>query len=332
MTGFIKDLRHAARSLAHARGYSLVAVLTLGLGLGLGAAAFSLIDGVLLRPLSYSAADRLVLLKATVPPEGRDTVEITYPDAQDLAASGVFDGLAALIPYAGTTTLTDPPSRIEGFEVAPALFSTLGLTAPLGRVFSRRDVEAGSAPVAMIGYGLWQRLGSPPDVIGRILPINEVPRTIVGVAPRGFRIELLALPADVFVPLTRSHPFAANRGIRTFRVIGRLRDGVSIEQATSAVAIVGARLAQEYPDTNRGRTFFVQPLQGEIVGAVRSQLWLIAGVVGVVLIVAAVNLAGLLLTRTVGRLRDVALRLALGAGRAWPTKQSAALQFACGLR
>jgi predicted permease len=316
MTGFRQDLRHALRSLLRAPGFSLVAVLTLTLGLGLGTAAFSLIDGVLLRPLPYPAADRLLLLKATVPPEGRDTVEITYADAHDIASgTDVFDGLAALIPYAGTTTITDPPSRIEGFEVSPTLFTTLGVEPALGRAFTARDGEAGSPPVVMISHGLWQRLGSPRDIVGRPLPINEVPRTIVGVAPPGFRIELLPGAADIFVPLTPNHPFAANRGMRAFRVIARLRGGLSTEQATAAVATVGSRLARAFPDTNRGRTFSAHHLQDEMVSDVRVQLWLIAGLVALVLLVAAINLAGLLLTRTVGRIREVAVRLALGAGQ-----------------
>lgn len=315
MYGFLLDVRRAARRLLHSPSYASIATLTLALGLGLGAATFSLVDGILLQPLPYASASRLVLLKATVPPENRETAEITYPDALDLMASDAFASAAALITFAGTTTATDPPSRVEGFEVSPSLFETLGMAPALGRTFTAQDGNAGSPPVAMIGFGLWQRLGSPADIVGRVLTINEVPRTVVGVVPADFRVDLMDYPADVFLPLTAEHPFAANRGIRAFRVIARLADNVSVEHATAAAATIGARLEQEYPLTNRGRNFALRSLQDEIVGAVQSQLWLVAGLVVLVLLVAAVNLAGLLLTRTVAQMRDITVRLAMGASR-----------------
>ena len=316
MSGFALDLRHALRSLFSAPGFAVIAILTLALGLGLGTTAFSLIDGILLQPMPYPRADRLVLIKAAVPPDGQETNEITYPDGIDLAGmSQGFERMAVLMPFAGTTTMTEPPSRVEGFEVSTSFLSVLGLTPTMGRDFSPEDGRSGAAPVVILGHRLWQRLGAPHDIIGRALAVNEVPRTVIGIAPRNLRVELMTHPADLFLPLTPSHPFAANRGIRTFRVIGRLSDGRSIEEATASVATIGARLASEYPATNRGRTFVARSMQEEIVGPARSQLWLVAGLVGLVLLVAAVNLAGLLLARTAGRLRDVRVRIALGASR-----------------
>ncbi len=315
MTDIAQDFRHAARRLLGTPGFSFIAGLTLALGLGLATTAFSIIDRVLIRPLPYPEADRLVLLKATVPPEGRETVEITLPDALDIDAAGIFDGLAAVVSFAGTTTLTDPPSRLEGFLVSPALFATLRLTPALGRAFLKDDGAPGATPVVIIGHGLWQRLGAPPDIVGRTLPFNDVPHTIVGVAPPGFRIDLLPNAADVFVPVTNDSPLASNRGLRAFRVLARLKAGSSIEQADAAVSTLGATLAQQYPSTNLGRTFVLDSLQEEVVRAARPQLWLVATLVAVVLLVAAVNLAGLLLTRTVARQREISLRMALGASR-----------------
>ena len=315
IAGFGQDLRLAGRSLLRTPGYVVLSVVTLALGLGLGAAAFSLVDGVLVRPLPFPDADRLVLIKATVPPEGRETPELAYLDALDLRTADVFADFSAAIPFAGTTTSTDPPSRIEGLEVTGSIFSTLGVRASLGRTLTAADSEPGSPPVVMIGHGFWQRLGAPADIVGRILPVDEVPRTIVGVTPPGFRVDVLPMHADVFVPLTRAHPLAASRAIRTFRGIGRLAPGVTLDGASAAVATIGQRLSREYPDTNAGRTFIASPLQKEVVGPFRDQLFLVAGLIAVVLLVAAVNLAGLVLTRTVGRLRDMAVRLALGAAR-----------------
>jgi putative ABC transport system permease protein len=314
-SGTLQDFRLALRNLARTPGYAALAIGTLALGLGLGAAAFSLVDGVLIRPLPFADADRLVLVTATVPPEGRQTPELTLPDAIDLSRAEAFSGFAAILPYAGTTTLTDPPSRLEGFEVSPALFSTLGVSPPLGRPLTPADGDPSSPPVAVIGYGLWQRLGAPADIIGRVLPLDEVPHTIVGVAPRGLRIDLLPLPADVFVPIRSDHRLASSRGLRAFRGIARLAPGASIESANTAVATIGGRLAREFQDTNAGRTFSVHPLQEAIVGPVRAQIVLVSGLIALVILVAAVNLAGLVLTRTAGRLREVAVRLALGAAR-----------------
>ena len=176
MSGFALDLRHALRSLFSAPGFAAIAILTLALGLGLGTTAFSLIDGILLQPMPYPRADRLVLIKATVPPDGQETNEITYPDGVDLAGmSQGFERMAALMPFAGTTTMTEPPSRVEGFEVSTSFLSVLGLTPTMGRDFSPEDGRSVAAPVVILGHGLWQRLGAPHDIIGRALAHKRGP-------------------------------------------------------------------------------------------------------------------------------------------------------------
>jgi putative ABC transport system permease protein len=311
MTDFFQDVRYAARSLGRTPGYAAVAVLTLMLGFGLATVAFSIIDGVLLRPLGYHQSEHLVLLKATVPPDGSETHEITLPDAHDLSRLAVFDGAATIVPFTGTTTVTEPPSQIEGFETSAQLFDVLRIRAPLGRFFQSSD----DASQVVISHSFWLRLGAPSDIVGRTLPLNERPRNIIGVAPPGFRIELIPRhAADVFVPLTTSHPFAENRAARFARVVARLSDGVSREQASAATAVLGAQLAQQYPDTNRDRTFAAYSLHDEIVGPVKTQIWLVAALVGLVLLVACANFAGLVTARTVAHARDLVVRMALGAG------------------
>jgi predicted permease len=310
------DVRYAVRRFRHSPGASAAATATLALALALGAAAFALVDGILIQPLGFPDASRLVLVRATVPPEGRPTDELTLPDIWDIAGMDVFSAVSAVLPFGGTTTTTDPPSRIEGFEVSPTLFDLLGVTMTLGRGFTPEDGMADRAAVAVIGHAQWQRMGAPADIIGRPITINEVPRTIVGVAPAGMTIDLLPQNrGDFFLPITRQHPLGTNRGLRASRGLARLADGQSVDSAASALASIGERLAAAYPDTNRGRTFLVESLQDAIVGPARPPLVWVSVLVGLVLLVATVNFTGLLMARTVGRLREMALRLALGAGR-----------------
>jgi putative ABC transport system permease protein len=316
MTGLIQDLRYAGRGLARSPVFTAVTVATLALGLGIGTVAFSVVDTVLRRPLPFAAPERLALVHATIPPEGRETVEIAYLDGQDLAReTGVFEAWSMVIPYAGTTTTLDPPERINGYELSPGTFSMLGVQPVVGRSFTADEGEPGRNRVAILGYGLWQRLGGRNDIIGRTLILDETPRTIVGVLPRSFRIEVLTEPGDVFLPLARDHFAAGSRAFRAFRGIARLQPGATIDQANAVAATVGQRLAASYTDTNGGRTFTLHPLRDEIVEGVRPALLLITGLVVLVLLIAGVNLTNLLLARAVSRAREVAVRGALGASR-----------------
>ncbi len=314
MTGLVQDLRYGVRALARTPGFTAVAVVTLAIRLGMTAAAFAVLDTVLIKPLRFPAPDELVLVHATVPPDARDTTEITYLDAADLAGeTKVFASVGVLIPYAGTATALDPPERLEGFEVSPSLFDTLGVQPSLGRAFTPDEGRTGAPAVVILGHGFWRRLGSRPDIIGDTLVLDDQPHTIVGVMPEGFRVEVLDHPDAVYRPVTSTHFAAGNRAFRAFRAIARLQPGVSIEQAAGVAATVGERLAADYPDTNRGRTFSLRLLHDDVVGGVRPALYLVAGLVALVLLIAGVNLTNLLLARAMARAREVAVRAALGA-------------------
>lgn len=314
MNGMIGDVRSAVRGLRRTPAFTLVAVATLALGLGMAAAAFSVIDTVLIRPLRFGSPDRLVLVHATVPPDGRDTNEIAYPDALDLAReTQVFASVGLVIPYSGTATALDPPERITGYNVTPSLFDTLGVQPVLGRAFAADEAQPGKGNVVILGHGFWRRLGSRTDIIGQTLVLDDERNTIVGVMPEDFRIGVFTANDAVYRPMPPDFA-AAPRSLRGFRAIARLHEGATIERATSVAQAVGERLAAEYPDTNRGRTFTLSPLHDDIVGSVRPALYLIAGMVLLVLLIAGVNLTNLLLARAMGRAREVAVRSALGAG------------------
>jgi predicted permease len=314
--GFARDLAVAWALILRAPAFSVLAVATLAVGLGVGTAAFVLIRGVLFLPLPYAFSERLVLVHATVPPEGRDTQELAYPDIEDLASSGAFSSVAAIVTYSGTTTLIDPPQRVEGLLMSARTFDVLGVSPSLGRAFSDHDGQPGATPVAMLGYRLWVRLGSPRDIVGKSIVLDEIPRTIVGVAPADFRFDIFPTATDVYLPITPDiGPIVRLRAVRAFRLVGRLADGVSMRSADAAIATVAARLQQAFPATNEGRTFFVRPLREDIVTGVRGPLWLVAALVCVVLLVVGVNLSSLLLSRAVTRARETAIRLALGATR-----------------
>ncbi len=317
MTGLSGDVRYALRTLRRSPAFTMVSVVTLAAGLGMGAAAFSVIDTLLVRPLRFKSPEQLVLVHATVPPEGRDTSEITYLDATDLAReTQAFATLGVVIPYAGTATALDPPARIEGYELSPWLLETLGVQPSLGRWFTAAEGQSGPPNVVILGDGFWRRIGARPGIIGQTLVLDEVPHTVVGVMPADFHVDVFNPRAAVYRPVTPQHFAAGNRAFRTFRAIARLQPGVSIEQAQSIAAAVGERLAGEYPESNRGRAFSLQPLQSDVVGPVRPALFLIAGLVALVLLIAAVNLTNLLLARALARSREVAVRSALGAD-AW---------------
>jgi predicted permease len=316
MRGFARDLFNALVGLMRAPGYAALAILTLAVGIGLGTAAFVVIHGVLVAPLPYADSERLLIVHATVPPENRDTNQLAFPDTEDLAVSGAFSSLARIVVYTGTTTSVDPPARIQGWFVSPGAFEVFGVPAALGRTISAEDAEPGRPPVVMIGHGYWTRIGAPPDIIGRTLVVDEVARTIIGVASRDFRFDLLPTPGEIFVPITREMgPILERRAVRAFRAVGRLADGVTIEGANAAVATVGRRLQQAYPTTNQGRNFSVRPLLDDIVVGMRGPLLLIGTLVTVVLLIVGVNLSSLLLARAITRARETSIRLALGATR-----------------
>lgn len=310
-----QDIRYALRALRQKPGFAAVALLTLALGTGATTVMFTLINSVLLKPLAYPAPDRLIAIWSKTKQFG-ETWSLAYPDYLDLQTGlRSLEGLAAW-SYNGAGTVTSPgePARYLGREVSKELFRVLGVSPERGRGFAAEEDRPGGAPVVIISHNLWlRRFGGHPDVIGRTLVLEGTPRTVVGVMPAGFQ---LGGEVDLFTPLAQDRaPRMTNREASFLPIIGRLRPGAKIAQTQNELAVIGNNLAAQYPRSNTDRAFLAYPLRQQMVRDVRSTLWLLLGAVGMVLLMACVNVASLLLARAVSRERELSLRVALGAGR-----------------
>ncbi|HEY1907657.1 MAG TPA: ABC transporter permease, partial [Myxococcaceae bacterium] len=318
------DLRHALRGLRKAPGFTLVAVLTIALGVGANTALFSIVDGVLFRPLPFADADQLVGVHASKP--NFDRGSISYPNFRDWQrANTVFSGLAVSRNTSFIVTGQGTPDQVTGAFVSSDFLPLLGIQPMLGRGLARGEDEVGAAPVVLIGAGMWRRrFASSAEVLGTTLTLDGRPYTIVGVVP-GFPLSAANLPrkADVYVPIGQwANDLLLSRGAGLgIHGIARLKPGVTIVQARADMEAVTRSLAEAYPEVNKGVGAALVPLKEQVVGPVRSVLLLLFAAVAFVLLIACVNVANLMLARSSSRAREFAVRTALGAGRGRIVKQ-----------
>jgi predicted permease len=324
LESFLQDVQYAARMLMKSPSFAAIAILTLALGIGANTAIFSVVSGVLLNPLPYRDSSQIVSMFEEIP--NFKNGSISYPNFLDWQRMNrTFSAIAAYRSDGFNLSGNGEPERLNGEMISAGFFEILGVNPSLGRTFRKEEDRLGANPTAIISEVLWKRkFGSAPDIIGRRLIIDGEGRTVIGVVPSSFHLRIQNFQQgkqlnEIYLPVGEYNEpqFYSKRGSGWgMDAIGRLKPGVTLEQARADMDRVSRELAAAYPDVDSHEKANLVPLKEEMVGDMRPVLLILLGAVVFVLLICCVNVANLLLARSVSRQREFAIRVALGAGQA----------------
>jgi len=313
--GWLQDIRFAFRLLLKSPGFTLVVVAALAAGIGVNTAVFTMVNAVLFRGLPFERPDEIMHLTSNDLPKGREDIGASYPDFADWRAqTKSLEGLAAFSPFgANLTDAPAGPDRFAGARLTANVFTAIGQKPMLGRDFLASEAQPGAQPVVILGYTVWKnRYGGDPKILGKIVRLNEVATTVIGVMPEGMKFPVTE---DLWTPLVATGS-AEKRDSRNMQVFGRLAPGASLASARAEMDLVAKRLEKEYGATNKGVGIVIRPYNDVFNGGqIRTIFLAMLGAVGFVLLIACANVANLQLSRALARLREVSIRTALGASR-----------------
>ena len=323
MNGLIQDLRYAVRQFRKSLGFTAVAVITLALGIGANTAIFSVVNGVLLRPLAFKDPGRLIRVWHVPPAKsfpGMTTFSVSAANYLDWERQNqVFEGMAIYSYHGFTFTGTDKPEQIGACAASSGFFSTLGVQPMLGRVFTPEEDQPGRSNVVVLSHRLWQEhFGSNPAIVDHNIQMDGQIYLVAGVMPASFQFPDFA---QMWTPMAWTDKERAVRGEHHSVVVARLKPGVDLKQAQAEMNTISSRLEQQYPEDDKGWGAVVVPLHDDMVSDVRPALLVLLGAVAFVLLIASVNVANLALARTFSRQKEIAIRTALGASSARVLRQ-----------
>jgi putative ABC transport system permease protein len=311
-------LKQTLRSLALRPGFTALVVGTLAVAIGANSAIFSVLNGVVLKPLPYAEPQELLMVWESNPSQGLEqsaTSAATFVDWRE--RSDAFESMAAYRYRGYTLTLDGVPRRVASVEASPALFDLLGVRPALGRTFTAEEEARGNERLVILSHGAWEnRFGADPSVLGSAIPLDGEPHTVVGVMPRGFTFPPGDTDVEVWSPLTLDLENLLSRPHRMYNILGRLSDGVTEERARTEMEAIAGELARQYPESNEGWSVTLVPARDQLLGDTAATVWVLFGAVSLVLLIGCVNVANLLLVRSAERGKRAAVASALGASPA----------------